>query len=207
MASTIRCDHPECAAALPWLALVFCPFCGTAQARRQESAAAPAAVPVTAPVAAAQAAPAARGATPAPAVRDPLPDAEAVRAFEAHLAAELAEPYCGAGQFQALAAYAGSQWGMARARAETLLAFWLEQHHAVNEKQLLAELEGLLHNFTHDDRKLDKKERQDALQSICTPRPGYARGLDSVEAERHLVEYCRRNGVRVQVGWFKYQLP
>ncbi len=137
----------------------------------------------------------------------PVPDGDAVRAFEAHLAAELSDAYCSAGQYQALVAYAGRQWSIARTRAETLLAMWLEQHHVVNEKQLLAELDGLLHNFTQEDRKLDKKERQDALQSICAPRAGYARGLDRVEAERYLLEFCRRNNVRIRVGLFKWQVP
>lgn len=205
MARTLRCDNQECTAALPRLALAFCPFCGSAQTRRAEeaeaagAAAASAAAPAPATPATAQPAPAA--------AMHPGGDLDAARAFEAHLAAELGDAYCSAGQFGALVAYAGRQWSMPRARAETLLAMWLEQHHAVNEKQLLAELDGLLHAFTHDDRKLDKKERQDALQSICTPRPGYARGLDSVEAERYLIEFCRINSVRVRVGLFKWQVP
>jgi len=205
MARTLRCDNQECAAALPRLALAFCPFCGSAQTRRAEEAetAGQAAAITTVP---ASPAPNAR-AHPVPAAMHPAGDIDAVRAFETHLAAELDDAYCSAGQFQALVAYAGRQWNIPRARAETLLAMWLEQHHVVNENQLLAELDGLLHAFTHEDRKLDKKERQDALQSICTPRPGYARGLDSVEAERYLIEFCRINSVRVRVGLFKWQVP
>ncbi|WP_313174962.1 hypothetical protein [Massilia sp.] len=212
MARTIRCDNAECEVALPRLALAFCPFCGSAQTRRAEAAeaaeASAQAPAVTVATGAPASAAAGASAQPAPpAAMHPGADTDAARAFEAHLAAELGDPYCSAGQFQALVAYAGRQWRIPRARAETLLAMWLEQHHAVNEKQLLAELDGLLHAFTHDDRKLDKKERQDALQSICTPRPGYARGLDSVEAERYLIEFCRINSVRVRVGLFKWQVP
>lgn len=188
-----ECQNRDCRAMLPRLAVHYCPFCGTHQ---------------TAPPPPEQiVAPETVEAPSATAVTAGTPSIDPVVAFEAHVAAELRRPYCDSASFRALIGYATRSCALGETRAEVLLEMLLERLHVVNEKKLLLELEGLLHNFTDGDKKLDRKEWDDALQSACMRRPGYSLGLDASEAERFILAFCRRHQVRVKVGLFKWQVP
>lgn len=83
----------------------------------------------------------------------------------------------------------------------------LESRGWANEAKLLDELDSLLRRFTEKDKKLDEKERADAVQMVCKAKAGYTKGLDFDTAERRIVEYCRANGVKVKVGFFKWAVP
>lgn len=76
-----------------------------------------------------------------------------------------------------------------------------------NEKKLLEELNTLLHRFTDSDKKLDKKEREDAMQYVCKSRPGYLKGLNYQVADRYINEFCKANRVKVKVGIFAWEIP
>ena len=91
--------------------------------------------------------------------------------------------------------------------ATTVINMELEVRTVVNEKLLLEELDSLLHRFTDRDKKLDKKERDDAIQYVCKPRSGYLKGLNYQVADRHITEYCRANHVKIKIGLFKWEIP
>lgn len=77
----------------------------------------------------------------------------------------------------------------------------------VNEARLLDELDSLLRRFTDNDKKLDQKERADAIQIVCRPKPGFAKGLAFDIAEKRVVEFCRANRVKVKVGFLRWEIP
>ncbi len=76
-----------------------------------------------------------------------------------------------------------------------------------NEIALIAELKDLLHRFTDADKKLDPKEKDDALQFVCRSRPGFNKGLVFEVANRCLLEFCRTYRVKIKTGFMKWQIP
>jgi hypothetical protein len=184
------CENIECNAFMQGIAVRHCPFCG----QRQTAARAAQQVSVVPQQATQSHAPG-------------TPAAPPVGMFEAHIKSELSYPYCETSKFDALVRYGVKQLQLTESRAEMLLTLQLERMSAANEKKLLSELEGMLRNFTDDDKKLDKKEWNDALQDACRARHGYARGLDPAEADRFILDYCRRNKVRIKTGLFKWDVP
>lgn len=71
----------------------------------------------------------------------------------------------------------------------------LEKYGAVCERLLLDQLERLLHQFTDNDRKLDNKEEQDALEKVVRPAAGKKKGLDPRVAEEYVSSFCKSHGV------------
>jgi hypothetical protein len=71
---------------------------------------------------------------------------------------------------------------------------------------LLDELGALLHAFTDLEKKLDKKSRVDALQSVCKARLGAIRGVDPEIAERYIDDFCRKNGVMQRSGMWGWKI-
>lgn len=92
-------------------------------------------------------------------------------------------------------------------KAQVIIDMELESSGVVNEKKLLAELEQMLRQFTDKDKKLDPKERSDAMQYVCKARAGYSKGLDYDVAERYIVSFCRANSVKIKVGLLKWAIP
>lgn len=212
MKRKLQCQDGACAATLPRLAIGFCPFCGTAQVARDDE---PGGVDEDLLVAAIGDAPAApsRGHTAVTAVADsgevrkPSDAGDATARFIAHMRAELQDTYCDATTFAGLVSYGIRACELQESRAIHVLAMQLEAAHIASERHLLEELDGLLRNFTEQDKCLDEKERQDAVDNACRPRPGYSRGLDRVEAERYVINFCRMNGVKVKTGWLRWAIP
>lgn len=101
----------------------------------------------------------------------------------------------------------GMSLGLDRSTAEVSFDLELEARCIASEQVLLQSLEALLRRFTDQDKKLDKKERQDAIQITCRPAAGYRQGLRYDVAERFLVQFCRSNGVKVKAGFLKWVVP
>jgi tellurium resistance protein TerD len=97
--------------------------------------------------------------------------------------------------------------GLDRAGAEVVLDLELERQAIVNEHALLKRLDTALRQFTDNDKKLDDKERRDALQLACRPAAGYGSGLRYDVAENYVVQFCRANRVKVKVGFLKWAVP
>lgn len=97
--------------------------------------------------------------------------------------------------------------GVSPDKAQVIIDMELESGGIVNEKKLLNELELMLKQFTDNDKKLDPKERNDAMQYVCKARAGYSKGLNYDVAERYIVNFCRANRVKVKVGLFKWAIP
>jgi len=114
--------------------------------------------------------------------------------------------YCSTTERQALVREA-QLIGLDPAGAEIVLDFELERRRIANEAVLLQRLESILHQFTDDDKKLDDKERRDALQLACRPAGGCSKGLQYDVAEDYVTRFCRMNGVRVKAGLFKWIVP
>jgi hypothetical protein len=74
----------------------------------------------------------------------------------------------------------------------------LQKTGSVSERQLLDELERLLHQFTDDDKYLDKKEERDAFDQVIRPATGKRKGLDARVAEDFAASFCKVNGIRRQ---------
>ncbi len=115
--------------------------------------------------------------------------------------------YCDRQTEQELLRTGIDKFGMDSQTAKIILEMELEQLGAANERRLLEELEGQLHQFADKDKKLDKKERDDAVQYVCKPRTGYSKGLNYQVADRYITEFCRANTVKVKVGMFNWVIP
>jgi tellurium resistance protein TerD len=97
--------------------------------------------------------------------------------------------------------------GLAANAAEIVLDLELESRCVANEHALLARLGGILRQFTDNDKKLDDKERRDALQLACRPAAGYRSGLRYDVAEDYITQFCRANRVKVKLGFMKWAVP
>ncbi|APA67076.1 hypothetical protein YQ44_03690 [Janthinobacterium sp. 1_2014MBL_MicDiv] len=71
---------------------------------------------------------------------------------------------------------------------------------------MLDELDALLHTFTDIEKRLDKKSRVDALQSVCKPRFGAMKGVDFEVAERFINDFCRKNSVMQRSGIWGWKI-
>lgn len=74
----------------------------------------------------------------------------------------------------------------------------LAKSGSVSERLLLDELERLLHQFTDDDKYLDRKEERDAFDQVVKPASGKRKGLEPQIAEDYVASFCRVHGVRRQ---------
>jgi len=79
---------------------------------------------------------------------------------------------------------------------ELIIRTELDKSGSVSERVLLDELDGLLHQFTDNDKRLDSKEERNALDQVLTPAAGKKKGLDPRVAEEYANSFCRVNGVR-----------
>lgn len=114
--------------------------------------------------------------------------------------------YCDLSERDALLREA-AQIGLDRPTAEATVDLELESSFVANEHRLLANLESILRRFTDQDKKLDPKERIDAIQLACRPASGCQQGLRYDVAERFLVNFCRTNGVKVKTGFMRWSVP
>src|SRR5438067_4172262 len=92
----------------------------------------------------------------------------------------------------------GSSRGIAIRDIELVIREELQKTESVSERQLLDDLDSLLHQFTDDDKFLDRKEERDAFDQIVRPAAGKRKGLDPRVAEDYVASFCRVNGIRRQ---------
>lgn len=126
--------------------------------------------------------------------------------FIALVAADHPAGYCDVSERQSLIAR-GVALGLQGATVGTLLDLELERRGVANEAALLDRLDGTLRLFTDKDRKLDDKERRDALQLVCRPASGQTQGLRHDVADRYVTQFCRERGVKVKVGLLRWAVP
>lgn len=86
--------------------------------------------------------------------------------------------------------------GISAKDIELVIRAELDKLGAVCERVLVDELDRLLHQFTDNDKRLDRKEERDALDKVLTPGGGKKKGLDPRVAEEYANSFCRVNGVR-----------
>lgn len=131
---------------------------------------------------------------------------DALEGFRALIARRVDPDYCTAAEREALIRE-GVNLGLSRTDAEGAFDLELESGFTANEHALLAKLDANLRQFTDKDKKLDDKERRDAVQLACRPSIGYRQGLRFDVAERYLVQFCRTNGVKVKTGFMRWAVP
>jgi hypothetical protein len=123
------------------------------------------------------------------------------------LSVRVFDNYCDEKTFNTLIQYGIQQCGLEQKKVEILLVMELENKGILNEKILLAELDSLLHQFTDSDKKLDEKEKNDAIQFLCKARAGYSQGLNFNIANQFITTFCRTNQVKMKVGFLKWAIP
>lgn len=126
--------------------------------------------------------------------------------FRFHIADSISNSYCDSVSFSALLRYGKSALGLDVRRVESILSVALERLNVVNEKALLDELDALLHVFTDTEKKLDKKSRVDALQSVCKPRSGAMKGVDPEIAGRYINDFCHKHSVMQRSGIWGWKI-
>jgi len=130
-----------------------------------------------------------------------------VDAFRIRVTNQIFDGYCDEKTRADLLRQATTDCGISPEKAVVIIDMELESKGCVNEKKLLAELEAMLKQFTDKDKKLDPKEREDAMQYVCKARSGYSKGLAYDVAERYIINFCRSNSVKVKTGLFKWAIP
>lgn len=130
-----------------------------------------------------------------------------IEALKVELSIKVFDSYCDENAFNTLIQYGIQQCGLELKKAEIILAMELESKGITNEKMLLVELDSLLHRFTDSDKKLDEKEKNDAIQFLCKARSGYSQGLNFDVANRFITTFCRNNRVKLKVGFLKWEIP
>ncbi len=130
-----------------------------------------------------------------------------VESLRIKIASRVFDSYCDSVLRTDLIRYGVSDLGIDPSKAAIVTDMELEAMGCANEAKLCEELDGLLRRFTDHDKKLDAKERSDAIQMVCRAKPGYLKGLAFDVAERRVVEFCRANRVRVKVGMFRWDVP
>ena len=128
-------------------------------------------------------------------------------AFRKHISVRVMDGYCSTEEFQAIIRYGIDSAKLDPKVAKNALDLELDRIGAVNEVALIEELESALHRFTASDKKLDNKERNDAMQLVCKTRSGYGKGLRYELAESTITAYCRAHGVKVKTGVFSWSIP
>lgn len=86
--------------------------------------------------------------------------------------------------------------GIAIREIEAVVQTELKKSASVSERLLLEEFDRLLHQFTADDKLLDRKEERDAFDRVVLPAAGKRKGLDARVAEDYVVSFCKVNGVK-----------
>ncbi|MEF8729483.1 MAG: hypothetical protein V5B34_14925 [Accumulibacter sp.] len=137
----------------------------------------------------------------------PQPVTDPIRALRDRIAARVFDSYCDSALRSELIRQGTADLGLDPAKAALLTDMTLEGLLCANEQKLCDELTGVLRQFTDRDKKLDPKERSDAIQMVCKPKPGYAKGLALHVADALVVDFCRAHGVRVKVGLLRWAIP
>lgn len=138
---------------------------------------------------------------------DPIAGQETLASFGVYISLRVFDSYCSAAQYRNFVEYGMANTGHDRKPIEHSIDLELERMGAANEQRLLEELDAALRRFTASDRKLDDKEKSDALQLVCKSRPGFRFGLRPETAEATILAYCRTNGVKQKSGWFAWAIP
>jgi hypothetical protein len=131
-------------------------------------------------------------------------DIEKLRMF---VQKRMLDDYCNKSDYEELFRFAISDCQINNRKAVIVIESELEALKITNEKKLLIELEEVLQQFTQSDKKLDEKEKADAIQMVCKPRVGFAQGLKYDTAEVFILQFCRKNSVKVKVGFLRWAIP
>lgn len=138
---------------------------------------------------------------------DPAKPQETLAALSAYIAARVFDDYCSVDEYRAFVTHGVASTGQDVVTVEHAVDLQLERMGAANELRLLAELDSALHRFTASDRKLDAKEKDDAVQLVCKSRPGFCHGLRYEVAQAAILAYCRAHNVKQKVGLFSWAVP
>lgn len=90
----------------------------------------------------------------------------------------------------------GTARGISIKDIEMIIRTELDSSGSVSERVLLDELERLLHQFTDNDKELDRKEERNAFDKVLIPAPGKKKGLDPRLAEEYVVSFCKVNSIK-----------
>ncbi len=135
------------------------------------------------------------------------PVGDPIEALRLKISQKVFDSYCDFPTRSELVRHAINDLGLESSRAAMAVDMELESIGCANEHKLLDELEGMLRRFTDKDKKLDQKERADAIQMVCKARQGYSKGLSVDVAEKRVLEYCRAHQVKVKVGFLRWDIP
>jgi hypothetical protein len=127
--------------------------------------------------------------------------------YRQYIQSHIVDNYCAVADYRSLVKHGAEVIGLDNQTAENALDLELERLGIANESRLLQELESTLYRFTASDKKLDPKEKTDALQLVCKSRPGYRTGLKYDIAESAITAYCRTKGIKVKTGIFSWAVP
>ena len=123
------------------------------------------------------------------------------------IASSIIDSYCDIELRDSLIAYCAKINNQSIEDAAIVVDIKLEKIICTNEFMLCRELNNILFRFTGKDKKLDDKEREDLIQMVCKPRVGFAKGLALDVAEKSIIEYCRKNQVKVKMGLWRWEIP
>ena len=127
------------------------------------------------------------------------------------IASSIHDNYCDKELRDSLIAYCAKINNHTIEDATIIVDIKLEKICCANEFILCRELNNILFRFTGKDKELDEKEHKDLIQMVCKPRAGFAKGLALDVAEKSIIEYCRKNQVKVKVkgkmGISRWQIP
>ena len=208
-----QCQELLCQSTFPW-SVKFCPFCGVKQTAIIVRVVAPVLkIEPTAPKKIDTSRPEriVPGLSGEPAQKKNSPSAtsmpdDQLKKFHQHIADNISNAYCDNRFFGILLAHGKQTLDLDERRVQSMLTLTLERLNVVNEKALLDELNHFLQTMTATEKKLSSKSRTDALQHVCKPRPGRARGLDPGVAEQFITNFCRQNGVREKSGLWGWKI-
>ena len=134
-------------------------------------------------------------------------NADAKTLFREWIASQVFDNYCSAADCSALEKHGVSHFGQELKQSKLIVELELKSLGAVNETSLLSDLDSMLVSFTTIDRKLNPKEHEDSIQLICRARNGFPKGLRHQVAEQYILEFCRRNRVKLKKGLFSWEIP
>jgi hypothetical protein len=115
--------------------------------------------------------------------------------------------YCSEANYKILVQHGVSEFAIESMTAKITLDLELERLLVTNETKLVKELHEILRRFTASDKKLGKKEEEDALQMVCKAALGYRYGLNHDLAQNVINDFCRANGVKKKTGMFSWAIP
>ena len=208
-----QCQELLCQSIFPWN-VKFCPFCGIKQTHiiarvvsppLKTEPAAPKKIDTSRPERISPGLPAEPAQSKAPPSATSISD-DQLKKFHQHVADNISNSYCDSRFFGILCAHGSQTLGLDERRVQAMLTLALERLNVVNEKALLDALRDFLKTMTTAEKKLSSKNRTDALQHVCKPRAGKARGLDPGVAEQFITNFCRENGVREKSGLWGWKI-